>query len=184
MLSAMFKAVIAALVVAIVLFLAGITGLLFRVWPTGLRDEILVYSQETESQLKALKAERKFEPDNASYYPGAPDEPTRLAAQASVDSVIDGLLIRLPHDAHRSTVLSAFKAGLPRLDRFDSEERGRALVYMQRIMDITGVHTSSELLNVWRYGFPYSWLRGPNQSFQPTSGSSLRSSPAAAELRR
>jgi hypothetical protein len=160
MLSAMIKALLTALAVAIGLFLAGITGLLFRVWPTGLGDDILFYSQETELQLKALKAERKFEPDHASFYPGAPDETTRLAAQASVDSVIDGLLLRLPHDAHRSTVLSAFKAGLPHLDRFDSEERDRALVYMQRIMDITGVHTSRELLNVWRYGFPYGWLRG------------------------
>lgn len=160
MLSAMIKALLAALAVAIALFLAGITGLLFRVWPTGLGDDILVYSHETELQLRALKAERKFVPDNASYYPGAPDEATRLAAQASVDSVIDGLLVRLPHDAHRSTVLSAFKAGLPHLDRFDSEERDRALVYMQRIMNITGVHTSSELLDVWRYGFPYGWLRG------------------------
>jgi hypothetical protein len=29
---------------------------------------------------------------------------------------------------------------------------------LSRVMTIVGVADSGELLNVWRYGFPYGWL--------------------------
>jgi hypothetical protein len=43
-------------------------------------------------------------------------------------------------------------------DTAESEERDQVLVYLSKIMEICGVHSSAELFNVWRYGFPYGWL--------------------------
>jgi hypothetical protein len=68
---------------------------------------------------------------------------------------VSGLSFRLwPTDLvdHR---LSVTLAGF---DTPESEERDQLLVYLTRVMTICGVENSSELFNVWRYGFPYGWM--------------------------
>ena len=152
------KAVLGLVVAVALVIVAGFNGLLFWVWPTGINDEPLVYTEHMAANLRKLEAEHKFDPDMTLYYPGAASEATRASAQAVVDDLIHRLIVQLPSNPRRSTVLSTIKHALPGFADFDSEERDRALLYVQQVMDITGVRSSGELLNVWRYGFPYGWL--------------------------
>jgi hypothetical protein len=139
-------------------FVAGMSGILFYVWPTSVGDYELSVTPSTLQQLAALRAERKFEADKSAFYFGAPNEQARAAAQAEVDAVIDSLTHELPSTPRRSVVLKCFKFALARFDTSESEERDQFLVYLQRIMVIVGVKSSGELFNVWRYGLPYGWF--------------------------
>ena len=105
-----------------------------------------------------LETESKFGPDAATFYPGAVNETQRLAAQTTVDSMIQSLITELPTRPQRSTVLRPMKLALAKFDSAESEERDQVLVYFSSVLQICGVESSTELFNVWRYGFPYGWL--------------------------
>lgn len=156
----MLKSLGIILLVAIVLLVLGVTGVLFRVWPISVGDHNLQIDAAVISRLQELRDERKFVAHPPSFYPGAPSEAIRITAQSSIDATIDQLIVSLPVKPQRSTVLAAFKASLPAFDHFDTEERDRALLYLEQIMEITNVRSSGQLLNVWRYGFPLGWVSG------------------------
>lgn len=137
---------------------AGLTGLTFLVWPTGLHDQQLAITPEVIQRLRDLQAEQKFGPDIAAFYPGARNEEQRAAAQKAVDTTIRSLIVELPERPKRSTVLRTMKETLTHFDTSESEERDQILVYLTKVMDICGVESSGELFNVWRYGFPYGWF--------------------------
>jgi len=139
-------------------FVAGISGLTFVVWPTGLHDQQLSITPAVIQRLHDLQAEQKFGPDIAAFYPGARNEEQRAAAQGAVDSTIRSLIAELPVRPKRSTVLRTMKETLTHFDTSESEERDQVLVYLTKVMDICGVESSGELFNVWRYGFPYGWF--------------------------
>lgn len=136
---------------------AGLSGISFYAWPTGINDQKLAITPEVIQRLQVLKAERKFGADMTTFYPGAKEE-DRLAAQAAVDATIQSLIAELPERPQRSTVLRAMKSALADFDISESEERDQILVYFTKVLDICGVENSGELFNVWRYGFPYGWL--------------------------
>lgn len=155
----MLSKVLVSIVIAFVLILiAGLSGLSFYVWPTGFNDYKLTVTSEVLQRLRNLQTERKFGPDNVTFYPGAVNEGDRLRAQEAVDSTIRFLIAELPEQPHRSTVLRAMKTTLANFDTAESEERDQVLVYLTKVMQICGVHSSAELFNVWRYGFPYGWF--------------------------
>lgn len=151
------KIALAVVVAAVLLVVAGVSGLTFYVWPTSLGDHEVNVTSAALAQLAEIRSERKFEVDKKSFYFGAPNEQARAAAQAAVDAVIDSLAYELPRSPRRSVVLGVFKSALARFGTSESEERDQFLVYLQRIMAILGVKNSGELFNVWRYGFPYGW---------------------------
>jgi hypothetical protein len=144
-------------VLAIVIVFA-LTGISFRLWPTWVSDYKLQITPAILEKLRTLSAEKKFLPDQKSVYPGAPSEIVRAEAQAIIDGAIERLILDLPSNPKRSTVLGVFKSMLPRFEQMGSEEKDQASAYCERIMQITGVHSSGELLNVWRYGFPLGWF--------------------------
>jgi hypothetical protein len=144
-----------AVTIVIVSFLTGIS---FRLWPTWVSDYHLEITPEVLEKLRTLRLEKKFLSDQGRFYPGAPDEADRAEAQAIIDAMISRLILDLSSNPQRSTVLRAFKSMLPAFDRMDSEEREQAGWYCERIMQITGVSSSGELLNVWRYRFPVGWF--------------------------
>lgn len=109
-------------------------------------------------RLRILQSEHKFGPDASTFYPGAASEAQRKVAQAFVDSTIQSLITELPKRPQRSTVLRALKVTLADFDTIESEERDQILSYLTKLMNICGVESSSELFNVWRYGFPYGWF--------------------------
>jgi hypothetical protein len=137
---------------------AGISGFSFYVWPTGLADRPIHITPKMLQDLKALREERKFDPDKAHMYFGAPNEQVRASAQELVNVTIGSILLELPRSPSKSVVLAVFKRNLVLCQLTDSEERDQLLIYFQRIMEIVGIESSGELLNVWRYGFPYSWM--------------------------
>ncbi|MBV8634152.1 MAG: DUF4844 domain-containing protein [Burkholderiaceae bacterium] len=137
---------------------AGVSGATFYFWPTFLADEAVVVSPKTIEALASLRAERKFLVDQSSFYFGAPNEAIRSSAQRSVDDLLDVLLVELPKHPQRSMVLAKFKDAMASFSLAESEEKDQFLVYLQRIMKVLGMPGSGELLNVWRYGFPYGWF--------------------------
>jgi hypothetical protein len=153
-----FKIFAGAVLALMTIVLAGVYGITFYVWPTGFNDKKLAVTPEVMQRLRTLQLEHKFDPDVSTFYPGAANEAQRSAAQAVVDSAIQSLIDELPLRPQRSTVLRALKASLAAFDTSESEERDQILVYLTKLMHICGVESSSELFNVWRYGFPYGWF--------------------------
>jgi uncharacterized protein DUF4844 len=149
-------AVVVGLLVAFIL--AGITGLLFRFWPTSIPDSQLLVTHQVIEDLRSLRAQPKYGPDPKRFYPGATSESTRKLAEEGVNLVIDHLIAGLPKRPQKAFVLATFKRFLPGFERFDSEEMDQTLYYLSEVMRIVGMQGSNELLNVWRYGFPYGWV--------------------------
>jgi uncharacterized protein DUF4844 len=152
------KIAIALVLLLVAFFVAGITGVLFYFWPTSFNNQPIDISAEKLDKLRALLKEQKFVQDLSIPYPGATNEMSRLAAQSAVDRLLNNVLVELPKSPQRAILLREFKRTLSSFDTPESEERDRLLVYLKQIMDILGVKSSAELLNVWRYGFPYGWL--------------------------
>lgn len=153
------KAVLALAAVMVLIFIAGVTGLLFFVWPTSLKDRALIITPTSLAALNDLQWERKFVEDFPNHYPGAPNEAVRVVAQASVDALVRDLTNELPRNPRRSLVLGKMKMTLASFQPTDSEERDQLLRYCERVLQATGIENSGELLNVWRYGFPYGWIQ-------------------------
>lgn len=101
--------------------------------------------------LLAFIAKEKFLADG-SYF-GALNERDR----AHYTSVINTLAIRLTGIADKPEpkiqLLEEFKATYPALEDADTEERERAIGYLEELMDIFGVTSSDGLLNNLMYGF-------------------------------
>lgn len=152
------RIVLVVVAFAVAIYWAGVSGLSFYVWPTGIGDHKLAVTPEVLQHLQSLQSERKFDLDMKTFYPGARNEAERATAQAAVDATIQSLIAELPVRPQRSTVLRSMKAALANFDTSESEERDQILAYFTRVLDICGVESSSELFNVWRYGFPYGWV--------------------------
>lgn len=156
----MFLKILSGIVILVVAIVAtGLSGLAFYIWPTSVNDHKLSLTPDVIQRLRSLQSEHKFDPDVASAYPGAMNEVQRLEAQAAVDTTVQTLINSLPARPQRSTVLRVMKLTLANFDSSESEERDQLLVYFDKIMSICGVESSGELLNIWRYGFPYGWFR-------------------------
>jgi hypothetical protein len=149
------KILIGSLAILAVMIWAGVSGVLFFIWPTFWPDQKLVVTAATLEQLLSLRQQPKFTPNEKLFYHGAPYEGRRLAGEKAIDSLLEGLIVGLPHAPRKSFVLKSFKAVLPKFEPYDSEEKDRTVSYLNEVMDILGIQSSNELLNVWRYGFPY-----------------------------
>jgi hypothetical protein len=159
MTSVLLKTALGFVCIVIVLFALAFTGILFRVWPTSSPDKRLEITSATVDELRALRLQSKFHANEASFYPGAPNEAVRGEAERRINSLLDRLIDGLPTNPSRAFVLANVKTALSTFNTFDSEERDRASAYMEEVMKVSGVKDSGELLNVWRYGLPYGWIR-------------------------
>jgi len=156
--STILKIIFAFVSVIALVIAVGVTGLSFYLWPTFVGDGVIAVTPQTMEELTRLRGERKFVADQSNLYFGAPNEAVRLTAQQSVDVLLDTLLLELPKNPKRSMVLAEFKTAMKLFSVAESEERDQFLVYLQRIMRVLGMQSSGELMNVWRYGFPYGWF--------------------------
>lgn len=115
--------------------------------------ELLAVPQNAVVELERFTAEPKFLPDATGFYSGIPKEVDRRAAEAA----INGLASRLSHGiaAHptKAFVLDEIANTLPAFESLDSEDKDRALEYVEQVMDTVGLDSSRGLLNRWRYGF-------------------------------
>jgi len=86
-------------------------------------------------------------------YPGAPDESTRLRAENIINNLANRLIQGVKNNPSKAYVLNQFELSLKELQGYDSEERDRASLYLEDIMDILSIDSSDGTLNRWRYGF-------------------------------
>lgn len=154
----LLKASISIIVFVAVIVTAGVSGVLFKIWPTTWSDEDLRISEPMLDQLRRLREKPKFLPEPKQFYPGARNEEMRLALEELMNALIDYLIHGVQKHPKKSFVLATFKEFLGKASRLDSEERDRILRYFGEIMTIVGIKSSNELFNVWRYGFPYGWV--------------------------
>jgi hypothetical protein len=139
-------------------FVGGFTGALFSVWPTSWPDQQLQITDSEITALQRLRAEPKFYPDTKLIYPGAADETTRVSCEALVNDLLSVLIVDVKTTPRKAYVLSAFKATLSNASRLDTEEQDRLGSYLEETLRILQIEGSNELINVWRYGFPYGWF--------------------------
>ena len=133
--------------------------MLFTIWPTSWPDQQLHVTAEEVAALQRLRAEPKFYPATNLFYPGAADEATRARCEALVNDLLSELMVSVKTTPKKSQVLSAFKATLSNANHFDSEEEDRLASYLEETLRILDIDSSNELIDVWRYGFPFGWFR-------------------------
>ncbi|WP_075185375.1 DUF4844 domain-containing protein [Teredinibacter haidensis] len=129
-----------------------ITLLLFLASCSSEKEMNIENTPKIIEELSSLKLEVKFK-EKLPFYPGAPNEAIREAAQAVIDSLIDDLVHTPSSELNISRVLKLFEASGVLLQYMDSEELERGLEYMEEIMDIYSIESSNGLLNDLRYGF-------------------------------
>ena len=116
-------------------------------------SKVLSNGSEVKEALRELKSQKKFLQNLALFYPGAPDELTRIEAE----NVINSVLVKLIESPSDSFTENAFwltlKVVAKQLANMDSEEMDRGLSYMDEIMGIYKIESSDGRLNEWRYGF-------------------------------
>jgi len=105
-------------------------------------------------KLSDLQIEKKFLSDSQTFYPGTPDETTRLAVEKTMNNLIAQIVNGLKNKPEKAFVLSKFKSCLPLFDQFDSAEQDQVCNYLEEIMRIVGIDSSEKLINLWRYGLP------------------------------
>lgn len=136
----------------------GISGFYYAIWPTQFNDQKIVLNLDKRNQLAQLLLEPKFHEDKKNFYFFPPNESVRKVAESRVNTIIREMIQAAERSPTKSSVLVSLKTSLSNLDDLDSEEKDRALIYIEESIKILGVENSNELLNVWRYGFPYGWL--------------------------
>ena len=159
MISLLLKIGLVVFCIAIIVIGLGLSGGMFRLWPPSFGDEKLHITSSTIERLRALRSESKFHSDKALFYPGAPDESLRLEAEGTINALLDRLIDGLPAKPNRDFLQANVKITLSAFNSSDSEERDRVGRYIEEVMAITGLGDSGELLNVWRYGLPFGWIK-------------------------
>ena len=121
--------------------------------PKGVKVDQLKIDEGTISSLERFRAKKKFTENTGAFYPGAPDEETRLAVELIINDLASRLISGLRENPTKKYVLGEFEVTLLQLEPYDSEEADRSLLYLEEIMDVVGIRSSYGLLNKWRYGF-------------------------------
>ena len=83
------------------------------------------------------------------------NETNRLRNEALVNDLLSELIVSIHTTPTKSHVLAQLEVILSKADDFDSEDQERLASYMEEALRILHIDSSNELLNVWRFGFPY-----------------------------
>jgi hypothetical protein len=116
-------------------------------------DEKLDLPADAMARLEDLRRAQKFVPEVDGLYTGVHDASERLAAEATVNAVIERVEQLASGAPTKKAVLGEFSLGLSKITLSDTEDREQAALYMERIMDCVGMESSDGLLNTWMYGF-------------------------------
>lgn len=154
----LIKTLFALIIVIAVFLLAGITGWLFKAWPTSWPDQHIALTPDKLEKLRQLQSKKKFLPDPSNHYPGTPNEDLRRTLDDIVNILIDQIISGLEVQPRKSFVLRIFKNALSRSCKLDSEEKDQLIHHLSEIQAALDIGSSNELFNVWRYGLPYGLL--------------------------
>jgi len=116
-------------------------------------EHMLVNTPETIISLKTLRAKKKFVEDTSLFYPGAPNETIRSEAEKVLNDALTKLINQSEKQISKDRFWGILKTAAIQYSEMDSEEKDRALSYMEEIMDIYGIESSDGRLNKLRYGF-------------------------------
>lgn len=115
--------------------------------------ELLAVPQNAVAELERFAAEPKFLSDATGFYTGIPTEVDRQAAEVAVNDLASRLAHGIAARPTKAFVLDEIANTLPAFEGLDSEDKDRALEYVEQVMDTVGLESSDGLLNRWRYGF-------------------------------
>jgi hypothetical protein len=115
--------------------------------------KILSSGIDVNESLEQLKLQKKFTDDSTLFYPGAPDESARVAAEEIINAALTKLIESPDNKLSEKEFWLILEVAARLLDVMDSEEMERGLTYMEEIMDIYKIESSDGRLNKWRYGF-------------------------------
>jgi hypothetical protein len=116
-------------------------------------NKILSSGIDVNESLEQLKLQKKFTGDSTLFYPGAPDESARVAAEEIINAALTKLIESPDNKLSEKEFWLILEVAARLLDVMDSEEMERGLTYMEEIMDIYKIESSDGRLNKWRYGF-------------------------------
>jgi hypothetical protein len=94
-------------------------------------------SPESLIAIRKLRIEKKFV--TLKFYPGAPDEDTRVRCEDSVNQFLDTVVALLERGASKEQILTRAKETLDLFSREDTEERERADDYVGVVMRSIGI---------------------------------------------
>tara|TARA_R110002033_G_C3859111_1_gene236320 strand:+ start:120 stop:545 length:426 start_codon:yes stop_codon:yes gene_type:complete len=115
--------------------------------------KMLSNGSDVKVALRELQSQKKFIEDLGLFYPGAPDELSRVAAEKTINSVLLKLIESSSDNLTEKEFWLTLEVAAKQLGNMDSEEMDRGLSYMEEIMDIYKIESSDGRLNEWRYGF-------------------------------
>ena len=132
-----------------------ITLLFLTVLMFGCSNEgqMISVNPDRVSQLEALLEEKKFVESSVYFYPGAPDEVTRLQAELVINAAIVSVLKVSESEISEDEFWGIIEVAARALSVMDSEEMDRGFTYFEQIMDVFEIASSGGRLNQWRYGF-------------------------------
>jgi hypothetical protein len=145
---------VAASAATVLIFFAGVTGLLFEIWPTKIGDHPIHIGASKLNEISELRALRKFEPDTERHYPGAPSALVRLEAQVAIDDALSEIISLGEGEFRKAQVIAIVKRHLRSMKNFDTEEREQACSYLAHALRILGVENSAGLFSVFLHGLP------------------------------
>jgi hypothetical protein len=116
-------------------------------------NKILSSGIDVNESLEQLKLQKKFTGDSTLFYPGAPDQSDRVAAEEIINAALTKLIESPDNKLSEKEFWLILEVAARLLDVMDSEEMERGLTYMEEIMDIYKIESSDGRLNKWRYGF-------------------------------
>jgi len=108
---------------------------------------------ERVSHLEGLLEEKKFVESSVYFYPGPPDEATRLQAELVINAAIISILKASESEISEEEFWGIIEVAARALSLMDSEEMDRGFTYFEQIMDVFEIASSGGRLNQWRYGF-------------------------------
>lgn len=111
----------------------------YRLFPTP-STEVVQLSDRAIQQLKRLKAEAKFQPNDFPPlgYTGAESEVDKVTASAAVNTVIDAIVIHSDQPVRATTVSRFISKAMKDVDLLATEDRDRTAGYLLEIWYIAG----------------------------------------------
>ena len=116
-------------------------------------SKLLPNGVDVKEALLSFKSQRKFVEDLTEFYPGAPDEQTRIQVENIINAAVDKLMVAEENNLSEKEFWDILEVAALQLKTMDSEEMDQGLFYMEKLMDIYGIESSEGRLNEWRYGF-------------------------------
>ncbi len=148
MLKLLIKLIPAFLLLLVLIIVLGTTGASFYIWPTFFNDKNLDISDKTMTDISGLIEERKFDSSPSEFYFSTGNEALRLEAETQVNISIQEVVKTIQKTPKKSAVLFSIKHSLSNFEKYDSEEKDRALLYFKKLLDILKIESSNELFNV------------------------------------